>query len=157
MNCNLKNSLCFVTIVFLFASLFTPVAFAQQEIGQPITITVTDGVTGKAAEGVTTSIHSSSSQETQNLGVVPQGGKTVSLPPGLYSFVVQIEMFGFPITLANTSVDITNVSRVEITVSAYFIPIQYMPPLIYAIIIIIAVVILILIIRRILKSRKPTV
>jgi hypothetical protein len=154
MDTNLKVSICFITVILLFGTLLTPIVFAQQKTGQPITVTVTDGVTGKAADGVTTLIYSSSGAEIQNLGTIHQGGKTVSLPPGLYSFIVQIEIFGFPIKLATTSVNTTNVGKVEITISAYFIPIQYLPLLIYAIIIIVIIVILILIIRHFLKFKK---
>ncbi len=152
-----KVSICLVAMIFLFGMLLMPgVAFAQQGQGQQsVKITVTDGVTGKAALGVTTSVLSSSGAVIQNLGTVPQGGTEVSLPSGQYSVIVQIGIFGFPVTLASYSFDTSQVSGVELTVTALIIPIQYLPLLIYIVVVIIILAIVISIIRRLFTSKKP--
>ena len=156
MDNKVKVSIFLVAIIFLFGTLLIPgVAFAQGQGTQSVKITVTDGVTGKAAVGVTTSILSSSGAVIQNLGTVPQGGTEVSLPSGQYSIIVQIGIFGFPVTLASYSFDTTQVTGVEMTVSALIIPIQYLPLLIYVVVFIIILAIIIFIIRRLLKPKKP--
>ena len=98
-----KVSACLIAMIFLFGTLLFPaMTLAQGSAGSTstVTITVTDGVTGKAALGVTTYVYSSSGALVQNLGTVPQGGTTVSLPSGQYSVDVTIGVFGFPLTLA---------------------------------------------------------
>jgi len=156
MDNNAKVSICLVAIIFLFGTLLmSGVAFAQQGQGQQsVKITVTDGVTGKAAEGVTTSILSSSGAIVQNLGTVPQGGTEVSLPSGQYSVIVQIGIFGFPVTLESYSFDTSKVTSIEITVTAIIIPVQYLPLLIYVVVLIIILAIIISIIRRLLRPKK---
>lgn len=156
-----KISIFLVAMILLSSMLLIGVAFAQQGQGQQsVMITVTDEVTGKAALGVTTLIRSESSGAIiQNLGTVPQGGTTVSLPSGQYSIYVQIAIFGFPVTLTSVSFDASKPTTVELTVSAIFIPIQYVPLLIYIIvfIIILAIIISVIlsVIRRLRKPKKP--
>ena len=154
---NAKFSICLVAMIFILGTLLMPgVAFAQQGQGQQsVKITVTDGVTGKTAEDITTSILSSSGAVIQNLGTVPQGGTDVSLPAGQYSVIVQMRIFDFPWTLASYSFDTSQVTVLELTVSAIFIPIQYLSLLIYVVVFIIILSILISIIRRLLQSKKP--
>jgi hypothetical protein len=157
-----KIGICFVAVIFIFSALLmSNLAFAQQDQGQQsVRIIVTDGVTGKAAEGVTTLIRSPSGALIQNLGTVPQGGTVVSLAPGQYNVVVQIGIFGFPVTLGSYSFSTYQTTQVKLTVSALFvsalfIPIQYLPLLIYLVVSVIALAIIITVIRQIRKSKKP--
>jgi hypothetical protein len=155
-----KASACLIAMIFLFGTLLFPaitLAQGSAESTSTVTITVTDGVTHKAALGVTTYVYSSSGALVQNLGTVPQGGTTVSLPSGQYNVEVKIGIFGFPVTLGSFSFTNPQVTAVEITVSAYFIPIQYLPLLIYIAVVIIILVIIIAIILRLLRPSKKTV
>ena len=152
-------SVCLVASIILVMTLLSAIstAFAQD---QPSTATATiyvkDGVTGTAAQGVTTIIESASGVTVQNLGTVPSGGTQVSLPTGSYNILVQIKIFNLPVTLVSYSLDLTQSTTVEITVTAYIIPIQYLPLVVYIAIIIIIIVIVYTIIMRLMKPKGPT-
>ena len=156
---NAKVSICLVAMIFILGTLLMPgAALAQQGQGQQsVKIAVTDGVTDKAAKDITTSILSSNGAVIKNLGTVPQGGTDVALPSGQYSLIVQIRVFDFPWTVASYSFDTSQVTVLELTVSALFIPIQYLSLLIYVVVFIIILALFISIIRRLLKSKKPVV
>ena len=123
----------------------------------------TDGVTGKAAQGVTTIIDTSTGSLYQNLGTVAEN-TTINLPTGTYVIKVQLSILGIPITMQSSTVNLNQPYTEELTVSALIIPIQYVSLLIYIIVIIIIVVIIIIILRSILKratykdpkQKKPT-
>ena len=164
---NDKIRIWLVALIFICITLLMPnLAFGQQDQGQQnlgqqsVRIIVTDGVTGKAAQGVTTLIRSPSGALVQNLGTVPQGGTVVSLAPGQYTVVVQTGIFGFPVTLGSYSFSTYQLTQVKLTVSALFaselfIPIQYLPLLIYVVVFIIILAIVIDVIRQIRKPKKP--
>jgi len=158
-----KIGVCFAIVIFIFSTLLmSNLAFAQQDQGQQsVRIIVTDGATGKAAEGVTTLIRSPTGALIQNLGTVPEGGTLVSLAPGQYTVFVQIGIFGFPVTLGSYSFGTNQTTQVKLTVSALFvsalfIPIQYLPLVIYIVVSVVILVIIIVVIRQIRKYWKQS-
>jgi hypothetical protein len=78
----------------------------------------------------------------------------VSLPSGQYNVVVKITIFGYPVPLVSFSFTTPPVTTVELTVSAYFIPIQYLPLLIYILTAILGAAIIYAIARSLTK-KKP--
>jgi len=149
---------CFAASIILIMTLLSVIgtSFAQgQQSTATVTIYVKDGVTGTAAQGVTTSIESASGVTVQKLGTVPAGGTQVSLPTGSYNIIVQIDIFNYPVTLVSYSLDLTQSTTVELTVTAIIVPIQYLPLLVYIAIIIIIIVIIYSIIRRLMKPKGP--
>ncbi len=164
MRINKKLTICVLAMLcFSFVFMLVQPSFAQQEQQYPLTISVTDGVTGKAAQGVTTIIDTSTGSLYQNLGTVAEN-TTINLPTGTYVIKVQLSILGIPITMQSSTVNLNQPYTEELTVSALIIPIQYVSLLIYIIVIIIIVVIIIIILRSILKratykdpkQKKPT-
>lgn len=164
MKTNKKMSLCVLAMICLaFTFMLVQPSFAQQGQQYSLTITVKDGVTGKAAQGVTTKIETSTGTLVQNLGTV-SGPTTVTLPAGTYVIDVQLPIFGIQFTTLSSTITLNQASTVGLVVSAYIIPIQYLPLLIYIIIIIIILIIIYLIIISIirrarqkdLRQKKPT-
>ncbi len=164
MKTNKKMSLCVLALLcFSFGFMMLQSSFAQQGQQYPLTISVKDGVTGKEAQGVTTIIDTSTGSLYQNLGTVAEN-TTINLPAGTYVIKMQIAILGVPVTIQSYTADLNQPVVEELTVSAFIIPIQYVPLLIYIIVIVIIIVILYIIIRSILKratykdprQRKPT-
>ena len=141
-------------ILAIMLSLTTSTVFAQeQQQNATGTIFVKDGVTGAPAKGVTVIIESATST-IETFNTVPSSGIQVTLPQATYIVLVKIDIFGIPITLAHTTLDLPRMTTLQITVSAQIVPIQYLPLLIYAVVAIIIVLIAVSIVYRVRKGSK---
>jgi len=65
-----------------------------------------------------------------------------------------MDIFGIPITINTTPISVSQATNIEVIVTAYIIPIQYLPLLIYAIVAVFGVAIIYLIARSLTK-KKP--
>lgn len=145
-------------ILAVMLCLLTSAAFAQgQQQTATGTIFVKDGVTGASAKGVTVIIESATSQ-VETFNSVPSSGIQITLPEATYIVLVKIHIFGVPITLAHHTIDLANTATLQLTVSAYIVPIQDLPVLIYSVVAIIVVLIVVpiaYVVLRAAKTKKP--
>ena len=138
----------FFCSIILLISFSTSLVSAQEEVS----INVVDSLTGDDAEGVTIKVFN----ENNTLVWTSKEGGNVSLNTGEYNIRVELELFGKMIPLNNQPIDVelNNTNEFIIYLSFVFIPIKYIPYLIYAIVGLLILTVTSSVFRRIRKRRK---
>ena len=124
-----KNYMSLLILIAFSLALSTGV-FAQDL--EPFSVTVVDGSTGGAVENIVVSIQSAGGVVEQKVITGSGGSAMTVLAPGTYNLVAEFSVFGFPITLASTSITVDRPTDFIYEIQTFLIPVKYVPTLLYA-------------------------
>ena len=121
---------------------------------QPVTIQVNDGLAGEPLEGMVVKITSLTSGDVWTCNTTSGGVAKASLPPGDYKIRAGLRLFGFPLMIGSFSLTVDGPTSAEIELSSLFVPVKYVPIIVYVITALLIALILYSVGKRVYRSLR---